>query len=157
MTTTVRREQLQGAAPAGVPGAAPGAASGTVLGEARLRSRPQAPGAARRLMRFIAAEWDVPVHVVDDADLCLSELVTNAFQHAADDIGAPMRLVFRRHGTRLRVEVHDTGGRSPVLRYAGEQDESGRGCFIVAQVADEHGCTATADGKAVWFELTAWP
>ncbi|HEV7931028.1 MAG TPA: hypothetical protein VGP70_01700 [Actinomadura sp.] len=34
---------------------------------------------------------------------------------------------------------------------------SGRGLFVVGSMAVDHGAHLTPTGKAVWFELVAWP
>jgi anti-sigma regulatory factor (Ser/Thr protein kinase) len=63
-----------------------------------------------------------------------------------------------RVGDLLSVRVHDSSPDAPVLRSAGEDDESGRGLLLVDAVTDAWGYRVTADGKVVWFEIkTDWP
>ena len=50
-----------------------------------LAAVPMASSEARRATRTHLQEWDVPTSVVDDALLVVSELVTNAVRHAADE------------------------------------------------------------------------
>ena len=47
-----------------------------------LEDDPRAPGVARRFLRTQLAEWEVGGDLLDTAELCLSELVTNAVIHA---------------------------------------------------------------------------
>jgi anti-sigma regulatory factor (Ser/Thr protein kinase) len=129
-----------------------------LLGDLWLPNRPESAAAARRFAASVAVGWDL-VHLVDTVQLLLSELVGNATRHAADPADPPgsrLRLLMLREGDRLRAEVHDPSRCLPRLRHAGENDESGRGYFLVVTLADEVGTYLTADGKAVWFSLPAW-
>jgi anti-sigma regulatory factor (Ser/Thr protein kinase) len=80
-------------------------------------------------------------------ELILSELVTNAIRYAAGPIH--VRLI---RDQSLICEVADTGHTSPHLRHAAADDESGRGLFIVAQIAQQWGTRYTPTGKTVWVE-----
>lgn len=69
----------------------------------------------------------------------------------------------RRRGVRvgyrgdrsLICEVADGSGVSPRLRRAHGEDESGRGLYLVAQLASRWGTRFTRDGgKVIWAELT---
>ena len=51
------------------------------------------------------------------------------------------------------VEVFDTDLRLPRIRSAEENDEGGRGLYLVDQLATRWGSRPTKDGKAVWFEM----
>ena len=51
------------------------------------------------------------------------------------------------------VEVFDPDLRLPRIRSAGENDEGGRGLYLVDQLATRWGSRPTQDGKAVWFEI----
>ncbi len=53
----------------------------------------------------------------------------------------------------LTVEVSDAGGQPPQLRTFGEQDEGGRGMFLVGELAHRWGSRQTKEGKVVWAEL----
>jgi anti-sigma regulatory factor (Ser/Thr protein kinase) len=128
---------------------------GDLLGAMYLPFAPEAAGAARSLVRVLAIAWGAPT-ITEQAQLCVSEVVTNAWQHAAIPEVTPLRLVLLRVATRLRCEVHDSSGEMPALRRAEEFDESGRGMFLLDMIADDHGAYRTATGKAVWFELLAW-
>ncbi|MFC8454718.1 SpoIIE family protein phosphatase [Kitasatospora sp. NPDC057223] len=105
------------------------------------------PGHARRFTRTTLESWGLS-GLCDFAELLVSELVTNALLHA----DAPRRLRLFRDRV-LTVEVSDAGGQSPQLRTFGEQDEGGRGMFLVGELAHRWGSRATRDGKVVWAEL----
>ncbi|HEY3686362.1 MAG TPA: SpoIIE family protein phosphatase [Streptosporangiaceae bacterium] len=63
------------------------------------------------------------------------------------------RLRLRRGATSIWVEVFDSDLRLPRLRNAGENDEGGRGLYLVDQLTNRWGSRPTKDGKAVWFEI----
>ncbi|GAA2694840.1 hypothetical protein GCM10010412_087240 [Nonomuraea recticatena] len=88
-------------------------------------------------------------------ELLVSELVTNALQHTAGTV----RLALRFEDDLLRCEVEDTDAGTASLRpgRAREYDETGRGLYLVEQLACCWGSARTARGKAVWFELSVRP
>jgi anti-sigma regulatory factor (Ser/Thr protein kinase) len=128
---------------------------GDVLADIRLPFTPEAPGTARSIIRALATAWNAP-EITEKAELCISEVVTNAWQHAACPGKTSLRLVVLRLNSRLRCEVHDTSSGMPHLQVADEFAESGRGMFLLDLTADDHGAYRTSTGKAVWFELLAW-
>jgi PAS domain S-box-containing protein len=76
----------------------------------------------------------------------------------ADDFIAPagrreFTLRLRRGDSAIWVEVFDPDLRLPRIRSAGENDEGGRGLYLVDQLATRWGSRPTQDGKAVWFEI----
>jgi PAS domain S-box-containing protein len=76
----------------------------------------------------------------------------------AEDFIAPtgrreFTLRLRRGDTAVWVEVFDPDLRLPRIRSAGENDEGGRGLYLVDQLATRWGSRPTQDGKAVWFEI----
>ncbi|MFF2144454.1 MULTISPECIES: ATP-binding protein [unclassified Kitasatospora] len=108
-------------------------------------------GAARSLLREFLADVDDGQRFMGIGELVLSELVTNAVQHAR----VPGRLIFVRFGMEpglLCIEVHDASRRIPTMRAAGNEDESGRGLRLVDQLAKEWGVSPREGGvgKAVW-------
>ncbi len=110
---------------------------------------------ARAFMRALVNARGI-AHVRDDAEILVSELVTNALRHAAT-AASMLRLRVLRAGDRLRIEVHDPSPLPPRVRRVDLMDETGRGWFLVAAIADGQGSDVTASGKSVWCELTAWP
>ncbi|WP_434598740.1 SpoIIE family protein phosphatase [Streptomyces sp. A5-4] len=84
--------------------------------------------------------------------LVVSELVTNAIRYAE----GPLHLRLIRDRTLL-CEVADTGHTSPHLRHSAEDDEGGRGLFIVAQLVQRWGTRYTRSGKTIWTEQSFPP
>ncbi|MFJ3668907.1 SpoIIE family protein phosphatase [Streptomyces sp. NPDC090106] len=80
-------------------------------------------------------------------ELVVSELVTNAIRHATGPV--QLRLLRDR---ALICEVSDGSGTSPRLRRAKNEDEGGRGLFLVAQLTERWGTRHTPDGKIIWTE-----
>ncbi|MGW7204546.1 SpoIIE family protein phosphatase [Streptomyces sp. NPDC054837] len=81
-------------------------------------------------------------------ELVASELVTNAIRHAT----GPVRLRLLRDRA-LICEVSDGSSTSPRLRRAKNEDEGGRGLFLVAQLTERWGTRHTPEGKIIWTEL----
>ncbi|MER5359555.1 SpoIIE family protein phosphatase [Streptomyces sp. NPDC002785] len=93
------------------------------------------------------AEWGHN-EAVSVIELVVSELVTNAIRYG----GAPVRLrLIRDRG--LICEVSDGGHTSPHLRWAAQEDEGGRGLFLVAQLTERWGTRYTPHGKTIWAEV----
>ncbi|WP_189302072.1 SpoIIE family protein phosphatase [Streptomyces albospinus] len=82
-------------------------------------------------------------------ELVLSELITNAIRYATGPIH--VRLLYDR---TLICEVSDTSSTSPHLRYAADEDEGGRGLFLVSQLTQNWGTRYTPEGKIIWAELS---
>ncbi|MBX6166143.1 MAG: SpoIIE family protein phosphatase [Thermobispora bispora] len=77
------------------------------------------------------------------------------FPGADDEVvgGKEFTLRLRRGKKSIWVEVFDQDLRLPRIRSAGENDEGGRGLYLVDQLAARWGSRPTRDGKAVWFEI----
>jgi hypothetical protein len=91
--------------------------------------------------------------VIDSAQLCVSELVSNVITHVGH--GTPATLAVSMRGTYLRIEVHDPDPRTlPTLMEATPDSESGRGMALVDAIADRWGVQLLADHKMTWCELT---
>jgi len=67
--------------------------------------------------------------------------------------GKEFTLRLRRGKSSIWVEVFDADLRLPRIRSADENDEGGRGLYLVDQLATRWGSRPTKDGKAVWFEM----
>jgi serine/threonine-protein kinase RsbW len=114
-----------------------------------------AAGLARQTTREAVAAWQL-AYLADSAVLLVSELVTNAIQHAGLDGSATvLRLEFG--GDWLRIEVHDASQRVPRPRIPDGLDESGFGLMLVDELAAKWGVQHTTAGKAVWAELDTRP
>ncbi|MFC9796770.1 ATP-binding protein [Streptomyces sp. NPDC057695] len=86
----------------------------------------------------------------EDIRLCVSELATNAVLHGtARGHGFLVRLDIDDNCVRL--EVHDSRRRQPVVREPAATDVSGRGLALVAALSDEWGVKdRTPLGKVIW-------
>ncbi|MGW7066799.1 ATP-binding protein [Streptomyces sp. NPDC054855] len=116
--------------------------------------------AARDTVRHRLRAWQVTGATCGDAVLLVSELTTNAVLHT-DSEEVLCGLTLTGGEQRLRIELHDEG-RTPVRppeQRADSWDESGRGLFLVQELADRWGSarSAWAEGTVVWAELTAAP
>ncbi|KRB65123.1 hypothetical protein ASE03_32610 [Kitasatospora sp. Root187] len=111
-----------------------------------LQPRHETPGRARRLAGQALRRWGLE-ELVDNTELMVSELVTNAIQHATRPV--TLRLV---RTSVLRCEVGDDSALLPRARQPGPDDERGRGLQIVAHCAERWGTTRLGAGKVVWFE-----
>ncbi|HEX9065866.1 MAG TPA: SpoIIE family protein phosphatase [Streptosporangiaceae bacterium] len=67
--------------------------------------------------------------------------------------GQEFMVRIRQGRSSVWVEVFDSDLRLPRIRAAGENDEGGRGLYLVEQLANRWGSRPTDDGKAVWFEM----
>ncbi|MET9469571.1 ATP-binding protein [Streptomyces sp. NPDC006544] len=112
----------------------------------RLLATPAAVPLARRAVREHLGAGAPP-----DAELCVSELLTNALAHLGE--GTPVTLRITGRAARTRVELTDPDPREPVRRQAADADESGRGLALLAAVALEWGVRPEGTGKTVWCEL----
>lgn len=115
-----------------------------------LPADPTAPRIAREFLRD-AFRGRQEGAVVDEAELLVSELVTNAIRHGAP----PIELQVRCDGRdALEICVRDSDPAPPVPRDAGHDAEGGRGMLLVDLVSDRWGTeTDAGDGKTVWFTL----
>lgn len=121
----------------------------------RRRLDVRVPAAARRVasVRDALADLDLPPPLLDDAQLLVSELVTNSIRHAGLGPQDGVRIQAEWTGTRLRVDVWDRAGTpAPQLGGAIRPDpgtESGWGLYLVDSLASRWGW---APGR-YWFEL----
>ncbi|MER7505539.1 ATP-binding SpoIIE family protein phosphatase [Nonomuraea pusilla] len=146
-------------------------------------AQPIMVGEARRMASEAFSDWNVPEERAELACLLVSEVVTNVVLHASATSvprrelmveGPPLpfeeswdlpgfedevvgdkefTLRLRRGEESVWVEVFDQDLRLPRIRSAGENDEGGRGLYLVDQLAKRWGSRPTREGKAVWFEI----
>ena len=117
--------------------------------ELRLPNEPYSAVKARRFVREVLDEWDIP-DIVDDAELATSELVGNVVRHAGTDL-----LLRVDVDEFVKISVRDwhpqlgpVHPREPI-----DLSEHGRGLRIVAAVALDCGVDISADSKTVWMTL----
>jgi anti-sigma regulatory factor (Ser/Thr protein kinase) len=119
-----------------------------------IRATREAAAKARRVLRQLA----LPLPLAGDAQLAVSELVTNSVRHAGlapDDL---IRVTVDWSGARLKVHVRDGGRGVRPTTVSGSirptpGAESGWGLFLVDRVASRWG--TSVDGY--WFELRREP
>ncbi len=107
---------------------------------------------ARSIIRRLLEGWGM-TGVAETAELCTSELATNAVVHAR----SPVLLTAERTAGGVRVEVQDEvpgGVEAGSLEGVGE---TGRGLAIVNAMAAAWGVDQYEGGKTVWFELRDEP
>ncbi len=123
----------------------------TLAASVELPGDPTASGRARRFLRATLEEWGLDADTVDTAELCVSELVTNAVIHS----GTSPEVAARFDGQRLTVLVQDSGGRGAVHQVE-DYDAmaiSGRGLTLVDALTTAWSAEHSSDGTTVWFEL----
>jgi hypothetical protein len=111
----------------------------------------------RRARDFTAStlqQWGVAGRC-DDIAIVVSELVTNALQHAlpsATGTGAgwPVELGLLHPRHRVMCAVADASQALPVPREPDFLDETGRGLHVIAALSDQWGCTPGDMGKVTW-------
>ena len=115
-----------------------------------------AASVARAQTRSVLRSWRLP-GLLDPLLLVVSELVGNAVRHGS----APVRMLLRRTGLGVRVEVHDDAAAAAPAGSSELPDldaESGRGLFLVDAVATDTGVQQIPDdGKVVWATLEEPP
>jgi len=133
---------------------------GSGFGHWRLASKlefgplPSAVPCARLHARNILREWDL-AHVADDAELIVSELMTNALKAAGPLPNIePIILNLRASDEYLMIQVWDALSAAPAPRPHAIDSETGRGLEIVSLLSDRWGFYHPAGGgKLVWAAL----
>jgi len=123
---------------------------------------PHAVATARRATAAQLDRWELR-ELRPDAELLVSELVTNAVLHSRGEVTLTLAVA----DGLLEVGVADVGRRLPpqrgLDRSAGGPPwtaEGGRGLRLVDRLSSEWGVATLARGKQVWFRLevgTSWP
>jgi anti-sigma regulatory factor (Ser/Thr protein kinase) len=115
----------------------------------------QGPGAARHAVATLLRGWRREA-LIDDAQLVVSELVTNAILHAPGQDSVELELV--AHAERLRITVTDRSTLRPVVAEPHPERPRGRGMRIVDSLAIRWGVDDDQEnGKRVWVELELPP
>jgi anti-sigma regulatory factor (Ser/Thr protein kinase) len=108
------------------------------------------PRTARRIVSALLAAWGLD-ELRFEAELLVSELVTNAFRHTPGT--AKFELELEGHSAGLRIYLADGSAIRPVVRELREDDPDGRGMQIVQATAARWGADDHAGGKRVWVEI----
>ncbi|WIM94097.1 ATP-binding protein [Actinoplanes oblitus] len=126
--------------------------------QTRLPARPVSVRAARDLVAHGCRKWHLP-HLLPDAPLIVSELATNAVQHARTDF----ILTVTRGDTGLHVAVRDGAPQFPhpaapaLASVRASLDERGQGLRLVHTLATAWGAMPAHGGKVVWATVEEPP
>ncbi|MFJ5035807.1 ATP-binding protein [Streptomyces sp. NPDC088560] len=127
------------------------------LSGARARGSPQGPRVRSPSSCPIAAvsAWGVPQEAADSVLLTVSELVTNAVEHAQP----PLNLALNRDADtrRVHIEVSDGGpaDREGDWAASGTPDEHGRGMDIIGHITAAHGEHGHPGHAVHWADVNA--
>ena len=131
-----------------------GARGGDVSRTMRVPWRAASVAQVRKAVVDDLATREVTAAVVDEAEIVISELVSNAIRHARPLSDGNLRVHWKVKAGVVEVEVTDGGGDStprPAPRTIWAP--SGRGLRIVRSLAHEWGVTEDRNGSTVWASL----
>ncbi len=128
-----------------------------------LAAVPGAAGVARSFVRQRLSQWGLN-RLINDAELVLSELVSNAVNATGttglrprwSDLRSRELITVRLVVTAdcLVIEVRDSDPNPPAPKQPQQEDEAGRGLLIVAALSRRwHFFFPESGGKAIWAEL----
>jgi len=104
----------------------------------------------RKQATTVLTEWGVHGEAAEPTLLVLTELLTNAVEHARP----PLQVTLRLGREFVRVEVCDAAPEPPRFRPQ-EAEGRGHGVPLVAALALRHGWTPHPPGKTVWADVAA--
>lgn len=106
--------------------------------------------AARSFARAVCVDHGVSADRAEDAVLVTSELIGNAVRHGAPPLAYEVEI----HGNDVLVVVQDGGNHPPADGSSSPiSGQSGRGLFIVSQLAQDWGWRRCTGGKQVWARI----
>ncbi|GHF74061.1 hypothetical protein GCM10010218_63980 [Streptomyces mashuensis] len=120
------------------------------------RTSTMTPCLARRRVREALRDWGITERA-EDAELIVSEMVTNAVLHGG---GRTVVVAVAADSQAIRLGVTDRGRpRGPIVPLrAAPDDEYGRGLALIAATANDSGSHTTRRGKTrVWALLLRHP
>lgn len=128
-----------------------------------LPADPTAAGLAREFVREALPQWGLD-DLRDDAELVVSELVTNAVRVTETAAASPVRderqagqvtgVQLRYASSSLYIEVWDRDDSRPAIPDQAPDAENGRGLFLVSFLSTCWSSrTSPAGGKVTWAEL----
>ena len=107
------------------------------------------PAARHWAAEHLGQMYVEPGRAADDAELVVSELVSNCVRADAHRFG----LAIDGHHGAVRIEATDDAPGRPSPRPASATDPSGRGLLIVDTLAEDWGVQVQDPGKTVWADL----
>jgi anti-sigma regulatory factor (Ser/Thr protein kinase) len=108
------------------------------------------PASARRLVGVLLPMWGLAQYT-EHAQLVISELVTNALQHAPGTDSFEFEVI--GFPDRVRMSLADGSSIRPVIAELDNARPSGRGLRIVEALSARWGSDDHNGGKRVWVEL----
>jgi hypothetical protein len=115
---------------------------------------PSAVRFAREQLTRVLAEWELTGEAGEPTLLVVTELLSNAIDHAR----APIQLAVSRAGESVRVELRDSVTEPPRLQPHDPWAKRGRGLQVVEALSLRWGWTDEPAGKTVWADVvTEWP
>lgn len=130
------------------PTGTPGYTSGMEL-RSPVDHSPAGVSAARRTVVRQLEAWGL-ADAIDDMQIVVSELVTNAVRYGEN----PVELRLRIHGELLRVEVFDGNTVDiPAPRQASDTESTGRGMPLIDALTVDWGVEVSESRKVVWADL----
>jgi hypothetical protein len=119
---------------------------------------PASVHAARSFTAGALTAWKLE-EVIENMELVISELATNALRHglhvAEPDCAPPVHMSLVRRGPLVTSAFTDPASTVPTLRYPGPLDAGGLGLHIVESLSLRWGWSALAPrGKIVWAVLS---
>jgi serine/threonine-protein kinase RsbW len=141
---------------AGRPRASDGPATGVPL-EVSLPLDSRAPGAARIVLEGLRGR--VATAVVEDAQLVVSELVTNSVRHSGAPDGEVVIIRVQLTSTMVRLEIENPGHTGVIAPRAPDLEAGGGfGLNLVQALSERWGCERFAvGGTRVWAQLSCAP
>ena len=124
-------------------------------GEAKvLRWSTRSAGEARRVIATALSGLGISETLIAEAVLIVSELVSNAIQHARPRADGQLLLAWRVDTHRLRLEVTDGGGDTdPAVQSLAGEAIGGRGLAMVQALSAEWGVRRKGRDSTVWALL----
>jgi serine/threonine-protein kinase RsbW len=108
----------------------------------------------RRAVVLELKRLEVDATVVDEAEIVISELISNAVRHASPLPDGTIRVSWTLRGGVVEVEVTDGGGpTTPRPAPHSVWSDNGRGLRIVRSLAHEWGVLEDPAGRTVWVSL----
>jgi anti-sigma regulatory factor (Ser/Thr protein kinase) len=126
----------------------------SLLGSVDLAGEPTSAREARQYLRRLLGD-DFPR--LDDAELLVSELVTNSIRHSRSAKGGRITLAVARPADVIHIDVIDEGAETLPLvdddAFVNALGDGGRGLALVKTLADGWGVHDDPAGRCVWFEF----
>ncbi|WP_327063599.1 ATP-binding protein [Kitasatospora purpeofusca] len=115
---------------------------------------PRSVALARHALRSELGGWGFSPDHIDQAELVLDELLTNAVEHARPPLCVRLHCPLTRPVVRIEVADGGPSAHDGPWTTSCAPDEHGRGCLIVAALSCAHGEGPHGEGGAVhWADL----